>query len=38
MAQLHLDKIGAKLTKLNGKQSAYIGVPAEGPFKGDHYR
>ena len=38
VARLHLDKIGVKLTKLSDKQSAYIGVPAEGPFKGDHYR
>ena len=38
VARLHLDKIGAKLTKLNDKQSKYIGVPGEGPFKPDHYR
>src|SRR5258708_28655914 len=38
VARLHLDKIGAKLTKLNNKQSKYIGVPGEGPFKPDHYR
>jgi len=38
VARLHLDKIGVKLTKLSDKQSAYIGVPQEGPFKGDHYR
>src|SRR5256885_1351245 len=38
VAALHLDKIGVKLTKLSHKQSAYIGVPAEGPFKPDHYR
>src|SRR5471032_1594696 len=38
VARLHLDKIGVKLTKLSEKQSTYIGVPAEGPFKGDHYR
>jgi adenosylhomocysteinase len=38
VARLHLDKIGAKLTKLNDKQSKYIGVPSEGPFKPDHYR
>jgi adenosylhomocysteinase len=38
VARLHLDKIGVRLTKLNAKQSAYIGVPAEGPFKPDHYR
>jgi adenosylhomocysteinase len=38
VARLHLDKIGVKLTKLSDKQSSYIGVPQEGPFKPDHYR
>jgi adenosylhomocysteinase len=38
VARLHLDKIGAKLTKMSEKQSTYIGVPVEGPYKGDHYR
>jgi adenosylhomocysteinase len=38
VARLHLDKIGAKLTRLNEKQSTYIGVPVEGPYKPDLYR
>ena len=38
VARLHLDKIGVKLTKLTDKQSTYIGVPVEGPYKPDHYR
>jgi adenosylhomocysteinase len=38
VAMLHLDKLGAKLTKLSGEQAAYIGVSPEGPFKPDHYR
>ena len=38
VARLHLDKIGVKLTKLNDKQSTYIGVPVNGPFKTDQYR
>jgi adenosylhomocysteinase len=38
VAALHLDKLGVKLSKLSPKQAAYIGVPAEGPFKPDHYR
>ncbi len=38
VARLHLDKIGAKLTKLRPDQAEYIGVPAQGPFKSDHYR
>jgi adenosylhomocysteinase len=38
VARLHLDKIGAKLTKLTQKQAEYLGVPVEGPYKPDHYR
>jgi adenosylhomocysteinase len=38
VARLHLDKIGAKLTKLSTAQSDYIGVPQHGPYKPDHYR
>jgi adenosylhomocysteinase len=38
VALLHLEKIGVKLTKLRPEQAAYIGVPAQGPFKPDHYR
>ena len=38
VARLHLDKLGVKLTTLNDKQAAYIGVSPEGPFKPDHYR
>lgn len=38
VASLHLDKIGVKLTKLTDQQSAYIGVPQQGPFKPEHYR
>jgi adenosylhomocysteinase len=38
VARLHLDKIGVKLSKLNEKQANYIGVPADGPYKPDHYR
>jgi adenosylhomocysteinase len=38
VARLHLDKIGARLTRLSQKQSTYINVPIEGPFKPDHYR
>jgi adenosylhomocysteinase len=38
VARLHLDKLGVKLTKLNEKQAAYIGVAPDGPFKPDHYR
>jgi adenosylhomocysteinase len=38
VARLHLEKIGAKLTKLTQKQADYLGVPIEGPFKSEHYR
>jgi adenosylhomocysteinase len=38
VARLHLDKIGVKLTKLSDKQSTYIGIPQNGPFKTDQYR
>ncbi|HVO21116.1 MAG TPA: adenosylhomocysteinase [Anaeromyxobacter sp.] len=38
VAALHLQQIGAKLTRLTRKQAAYIGVSQDGPFKPDHYR
>ncbi|MBI1290143.1 adenosylhomocysteinase, partial [bacterium] len=38
VARLHLDQLGAKLTKLSKKQADYIGVPVEGPYKAEHYR
>ena len=38
VARLHLNKVGAKLTKLTPQQADYIGVPAEGPYKPDYYR
>jgi adenosylhomocysteinase len=38
VARLHLDALGARLTTLTDEQAAYLGVPAEGPYKSDHYR
>ena len=38
VAELHLAKVGAKLTKLSNDQADYIGVSPQGPFKGDAYR
>ena len=38
VAMLHLEKLGAKLTKLSPEQADYISVPENGPFKPDHYR
>jgi adenosylhomocysteinase len=38
VARLHLEKIGAKLTRLSPAQAEYLGVPVDGPYKADHYR
>jgi adenosylhomocysteinase len=38
VARIHVDALGASLTKLTPEQAAYIGVPVDGPFKPDHYR
>ena len=38
VALLHLDSLGAKLTKLSDEQSEYLGVPPNGPFKAERYR
>jgi len=38
VARLHLEHLGVKLTKLSRKQSDYLGVPVNGPYKPDHYR
>jgi adenosylhomocysteinase len=38
VAKLHLDKIGAKLTRLSAEQAEYIGVEESGPYKPEHYR
>ncbi len=38
VARLHLEQLGVKLTKLTNEQASYIGVPAKGPYKPDHYR
>ncbi|MFW5803390.1 MAG: adenosylhomocysteinase [Verrucomicrobiota bacterium] len=38
VARLHLGKLGVKLTKLSEKQASYLGIPAEGPYKPEHYR
>lgn len=38
VARLHLAKLGVKLTKLTEAQSAYLGVPKEGPYKPAYYR
>ena len=38
VAYLHLNKVGAQLTKLNDKQAKYLDLNIEGPFKPSHYR
>jgi adenosylhomocysteinase len=38
VAALHLNKLGAKLTKLTPDQASYINVNTNGPFKPPHYR
>jgi adenosylhomocysteinase len=38
VARLHLEKVGAKLTKLTDQQAKYLGVSVEGPFKPETYR
>jgi adenosylhomocysteinase len=38
VARVHVEALGAKLTKLSAEQAAYIDVPVDGPFKPDHYR
>src|SRR5262249_33496038 len=38
VARLHLEQLGARLTRLTEKQAKYIGVQVEGPFKAEEYR
>ena len=38
VARLHLERIGAKLTRLTQEQAKYIGVKMDGPYKPDYYR
>jgi adenosylhomocysteinase len=38
VARLHLERIGARLTRLRPDQAEYIGVAQDGPYKPDHYR
>ncbi|MDE3183427.1 MAG: adenosylhomocysteinase [Bacteroidota bacterium] len=38
VARLHLKKIGVELDELSDKQSAYLSIPKEGPYKPEMYR
>jgi adenosylhomocysteinase len=38
VARLHLEHLGARLTRLSPSQAEYLGIPVDGPFKPEHYR
>jgi adenosylhomocysteinase len=38
VARLHLPALGVQLTELTPVQADYLGIPAHGPFKSEHYR
>ncbi|MDH4202533.1 MAG: adenosylhomocysteinase [Phycisphaerae bacterium] len=38
VARLHIEALGGEITKLTDKQADYLGIPAEGPYKPEHYR
>ena len=38
VARLHLEALGVHLTTLTEDQASYLGIPAEGPYKSEHYR
>ena len=38
VAELHLARVGATLTKMSEEQASYIGVSQQGPFKSENYR
>ncbi|MDA2954799.1 MAG: adenosylhomocysteinase [Actinomycetota bacterium] len=38
VASLHLDALGAIITKLSDEQSEYLGIEPSGPFKTERYR
>ncbi|MEZ5076563.1 MAG: adenosylhomocysteinase [Solirubrobacterales bacterium] len=38
VARLHLASLGVELSELSAEQSAYLGIPVEGPYKPEHYR
>ena len=38
VARLHLQKLGVEIDALDDDQAAYLGIPAEGPYKPEHYR
>jgi adenosylhomocysteinase len=38
IARVHVEALGAHLTRMSPEQAAYVNVPVEGPYKSDHYR
>ena len=38
VARLHLERIGANLTRLSDEQATYLSMSKDGPYKPDHYR
>jgi adenosylhomocysteinase len=38
VARLHLEQLGAKLTRMTPKQAEYVGLSADGPYKPEWYR
>ena len=38
VARLHLDQLGATLTRLTPRQSSYLGLSPDGPYKSEQYR
>ncbi len=38
VARLHLGQLGVRLETLSAKQAEYLGVPATGPYKPEHYK
>lgn len=38
VAALHINALGGSLSKLTPEQADYLGIPKDGPFKGEGYR
>ena len=38
VARLHLQKLGVEIDELDADQASYLGIPAKGPYKPEHYR
>lgn len=38
VARVHVEALGGKLTEMTPEQAEYLGIPAGGPYKPEHYR